>query len=142
MSDAPLVTVVIPTYNHARLLAHALQSVRTQTFTNWEAVVVNNYSADDTVAVVEACADPRIRLENFRNNGVIAASRNRGISLARGKYIAFLDSDDVWYPQKLAKCIERIESGFDMVCHAVVQIEGARRRNVFCGPERAATFDA
>src|SRR3989304_1110083 len=117
MGDAPLVTVVIPTYNHAHFLREALQSVRAQSFSEWEAVVVNNYSEDDTIAVVESFADPRIRLENFRNNGIIAASRNRGIALARGKYLAFLDSDDLWLPEKLACFISHLDGGFDVFCH-------------------------
>ena len=114
---APLVSVVIPTYNHAQFLGPALQSVREQTFAGWEAIVVNNYSEDNTADVVAACNDPRIRLVNLRNHGVIAASRNEGIRLANGELIAFLDSDDIWYPQKLAHCVEALEHGFDLVCH-------------------------
>ncbi|MDP2842393.1 MAG: glycosyltransferase family A protein, partial [Acetobacterium sp.] len=93
-ASPPLVSVVIPTYNHAGFLREALESLVAQTFSDWEALVVNNYSEDDTLDVVEAFNDPRIRVENFRNNGVIGASRNRGIRLSKGKYIAFLDSDD------------------------------------------------
>lgn len=138
----PLVTVVIPTYNHAHFLRDALRSVCAQTFADWEAVVVNNYSQDDTIAVVKSFPDPRIRLENFRNNGVIAASRNRGISLARGRYVAFLDSDDVWYPAKLARCIARLEEGFDLVCHGLRLVRGKMGRDVFFGPARRTTFDS
>jgi glycosyltransferase involved in cell wall biosynthesis len=139
---APAVSVVIPTYNHAHFLRQALQSVREQTFPDWEAVVVNNHSEDDTVAVVEAFGDARIRLENFRNNGVIAASRNRGIALARGRYVAFLDSDDRWYPDKLARCARRLNEGFDLVCHGVRWVGDRGARDLFCGPERRATFEA
>lgn len=137
----PVITVVIPTYNHAHFLRGALQSVRAQSFTDWEAVIVNNYSDDDTIGVVESFADPRIHLENFRNNGVIAASRNRGIVLARGRYLAFLDSDDAWYPHKLARCMALLDSGADLVSHGLRRI-GDEERDVFCGPERLATFDA
>src|SRR3989304_1426515 len=80
MTPSPLVSVIIPTYNHAHFLREALESVCAQTHANWEAVVINNYSEDNTVEVVESFKDPRIRLENFRNNGVIAAFRNRGIA--------------------------------------------------------------
>lgn len=141
MSNAPLITVVIPTYNHAHFLREALQSVRAQSFSEWEVVVVNNYSEDDTVAVVESFTDPRIRLENFRNNGVIAASRNRGIALARGRYVAFLDSDDLWYPDKLLRCVSHLEQGADLVCHGLRCI-GMRVGDMYCGPQQRATFDA
>lgn len=141
MSYSPVVTVVIPTYNHAHFLREALQSLCAQTYTDWEAVVVNNFSEDDTIAVVESFADTRILLENFRNNGVIAASRNRGIALARGKYVAFLDSDDTWYPEKLASCIVCFDSGIGLVSHGLRWI-GDQERNMFCGPEQRATFDA
>jgi teichuronic acid biosynthesis glycosyltransferase TuaG len=81
---SPLVSVVIPTYNHAQFLRAAIQSVIDQTFSDWEAVVVNNYSEDDTVQIVASFNDARIRLVNFRNHGVIAASRNYGMGLATG----------------------------------------------------------
>ncbi|MDA2928576.1 glycosyltransferase [Acidobacteria bacterium AH-259-O06] len=142
MLSTPLVTVVIPTYNQGHFLREALQSVCAQTFSDWEAVVVNNYSEDDTIAVVESFEGTRIRLKNFRNNGVIAASRNRGIALARGRYVAFLDSDDTWYPDKLARCIQRLDEGFDLVCHGIRSIGVRRERDLYCGPEQSATFDA
>lgn len=142
MNSRPLVTVVIPTYNHADFLREALQSVRVQTFSDWEAVVVNNYSEDNTIAVMESFEDPRIRLENFHNNGVIAASRNRGIALARGRYLAFLDSDDTWRPDKLVRCNERLNEGFDLVSHGLHRIGDRRGGDFFCGPEQRATFDA
>lgn len=141
MSATPLVTVVIPTYNQAHFLREALQSLQSQTFTNWEAIIVNNYSDDDTITVVESFADRRIRLENFRNQGIIAASRNRGIEFASGQYLAFLDSDDTWYPGKLARCVDILSEDVDLVSHGLRWI-GDREKVVFCGPERRASFDA
>jgi len=141
MPGAPLVSVIIPTYNHARFLKEALQSVCDQSFTDWEAIVVNNYSEDDTVTVVESFADERIRLENFRNNGVIAASRNRGISLARGTYLAFLDSDDVWYENKLERCLSFFKGDVALVAHGLRK-SGEEAKDMFCGPAERATFDA
>lgn len=141
MSATPLVTVVIPTYNQAHFLCEALQSLCSQTFTNWEAIVVNNYSDDDTIAVVESFADSRIRLENLRNHGIIAASRNHGIALARGQYLAFLDSDDTWYPEKLSRCVDCLDEDIGLVSHGLRWI-GYREKDVFCGPERRASFDA
>jgi len=96
MNKTPVVSIVIPTYNHEHFLKKCLQSVVDQTFTNWEAIVVNNFSEDNTIAVVNSFHDPRIHLVNFKNNGIIAASRNKGIKLSRADLIAFLDSDDIW----------------------------------------------
>lgn len=141
MTSSPLVSVVIPTYNHARFLQQALESVRAQTYPNWEAVVVNNYSADDTVEVVNAFGDSRIHLINFHNHGVIAASRNEGIRHATGSYVAFLDSDDVWYPEKLTRCVTLLESGCDLVCHGEVWTwEGGSTRATAYGPASRAQY--
>jgi len=97
----PLVSVVIPTYNHAAFLSKALKSVFEQTYQNWEIIIVDNYSRDNTVDVVRDFKDQRVTLLQIQNNGVIAASRNMGIRKAKGEWIAFLDSDDLWYPHKL-----------------------------------------
>ena len=137
----PAVSIVIPTYNHAHFLRQALESVRAQTFADWEAIVVNNFSEDDTVAVVTAFDDPRIRLINFRNHGVIAASRNEGIRLAAGELIAFLDSDDHWHPQKLARCTAAIAGGLDLACHGENWTsENAPTRAMFYGPAPRADY--
>ena len=139
MTTRPSISVVIPTYNHAEYLAEALRSLQNQTRGDWEAIVVNNYSDDDTVAVVEAFADPRIRLENFRNNGVIGASRNRAIQLARGDFIAFLDSDDLWLPSKLEVCMSRFTPDTGLVGHDLERFGRASGR-LRSGPAARATF--
>jgi glycosyltransferase involved in cell wall biosynthesis len=113
--------------------------VQQQTRGDWEAVVVNNYSDDDTVAVVGAFQDPRIRLENFRNNGVIGASRNRGIQLARGDFIAFLDSDDIWLPHKLDLCMARFTPEIGLVGHDLERF-GLASGRLRSGPAARATF--
>ena len=143
MKAEPVVTVVIPTFNHAIYLKEALLSVCMQTYTQWEAIVINNYSFDNTIEVVNSFinSDSRIRLENFKNNGIIAASRNRGIALARGRYIAFLDSDDTWHTEKLEKCMEHFIDDVGLVCHGLRMV-GKEERNVFAGPEKKATFNA
>ncbi|HDY87037.1 MAG TPA: glycosyltransferase, partial [bacterium] len=101
LEDKPEISIIIPTYNHAHFLKRCLESVIAQTFINWEVIVVNNYSEDNTIEVVNSFADPRVHLVNFHNNGIIAASRNEGIRQSSGNLIAFLDSDDWWYPNKL-----------------------------------------
>lgn len=137
----PAVSVVIPTYNHARFLTGALQSVVNQTFTSWEALVINNYSEDDTEQVVHSFNDPRITLVNFRNHGIIAAGRNEGIRRSRGTYVAFLDSDDVWRPRKLELTVETLEAGADLVCHAEEWVGGGLApRTMQYGPAAMATW--
>ncbi|MBF0231406.1 MAG: glycosyltransferase family 2 protein [Desulfamplus sp.] len=112
-----LVTVVIPTYNNANLLATAIQSVLNQTYKNWEIIVIDNYSNDNTEEVVNSFDETRIRFLKFRNNGVIAASRNLGIDNAQGEWIAFLDSDDWWGPKKLEESVSYLKNGYDFVYH-------------------------
>ena len=139
----PLVSIVIPTYNHAEFLKEALDSVCAQSVGDWEAIVVNNFSTDDTEQVVSGFADDRIRLVNFANHGVIAASRNQGIALAAGEFVAFLDSDDIWQPQKLERCLIRLAEGCDLVCHGESWVrDGGDSREVLYGPESRATFNA
>jgi len=125
----PTVSIVIPTYNHGHLIKRCLDSVVAQTYPDWEAIVVNNFSEDDTEGVVLAVNDQRIRLVNFRNHGVIAASRNEGIRMSRGEHIAFLDSDDWWYPDKLEGVIRELASA-DIVFHDL-DIVTPRGRRIF-----------
>ena len=74
--NIPAVSIVIPTYNHAEYLQQALNSVVNQTFHDWEAIIVNNFSDDATLQIIEQFKEPRFKVINFRNHGVIAASRN------------------------------------------------------------------
>lgn len=134
-NESTKVSVVIPTFNHANFLRNAIQSVIDQTYDNWEVIIVNNFSTDNTIDVVAEFNDPRIQLVNYRNQGVIAASRNEGIRLATGSVVAFLDSDDHWFPHKLAKCVVQIDQGNDVVCHGENwSSEGLPTRAVYYGP--------
>jgi len=129
MSDnpSPLVSVVVPTYNHARYLGRALQSVLDQTYTNWEVIVIDNHSTDNTDEVITSIADSRLTYLKIHNNGVIAASRNAGIRVARGAWIAFLDSDDWWTADKLQACFERINGQVDLIYHDLEIVTGQPR---------------
>jgi len=113
----PVVSVIIPTYNQADLLKKSLQSLLDQTFPDWEAIVIDNNSEDDTKEIVENLQDHRIIYKTIHNQGIIAASRNLGIHCAKGDYIAFLDSDDLWYPSKLSECLKEMQQGKEIVCH-------------------------
>lgn len=99
---APEFSVVIPAYNVARYIGETLQGVMEQTVSDWELIVMDDGSTDDTRAVVEAVRDERIRLISQQNAGVSAA-RNAGMARARGRYVALLDADDVWAPSHLMR---------------------------------------
>ena len=118
MTSSPEISIIIPTYNHGHLIKRCLQSIIEQTFTDWEAVIINNLSEDNTVQVVRGFHENRFRLVDFHNNGIIAASRNEGIRLAGGEFIAFLDSDDWWGQKKLAISRRYLNSA-DIVFHDV-----------------------
>lgn len=113
----PFISVVIPTYNHAKFLRRSLQSLIDQTYGNWEAIVVDNYSTDNTNEVVRKFNDPRIHYLKIKNYGVIATSRNAGIDKANGNWVAFLDSDDWWSKEKLEVCIEYMQEKTDVIYH-------------------------
>jgi glycosyltransferase involved in cell wall biosynthesis len=98
-NDPPLVSVIIPTYNRGWILKEALDSVLAQDFCDFELIVVDDGSTDDTAEILAGCGPP-VRVLTQPNRGVSAA-RNRGLAAARGQLVAFLDSDDLWLPGKL-----------------------------------------
>lgn len=142
MYTPPRVAIVIPTYNHAEFLRGALDSIMAQTVQDWEAVIINNFSDDNTIEVIQSYQDPRISCVNYANHGIIAASRNRGIYQSSAPYIAFLDSDDWWHPTKLERCLQKLEQGYDLVCHAEKWLGPEERsRDVYYGPEARARYE-
>ena len=96
------VSVVIPTYNSSAYIMHALESALNQTYDNLEVIVADDASTDDTCAIVRKLEDPRVKLIERTENEGGAAARNTAIRAATGRYIAFLDSDDYWMPNKLS----------------------------------------
>ncbi|MCZ7384118.1 MAG: glycosyltransferase [Candidatus Methanoperedens sp.] len=106
----PTVSVIIPTYNRANYLKKSLQSAISQTVRDIEIIIINNYSTDNTLEVISSFNDQRIKIINFKNGGVIAKSRNQGMIQSTGRYIAFLDDDDLWCPDKLELQIDYLES--------------------------------
>lgn len=128
---APLVSVVIPTYNHARYVCEALESVFAQTCQDYEVIVINDGSPDNTAAVLRPWAESgKIRYLEQLNAGQ-GAARNRGLSEARGEFVAFLDDDDVWPADKLAWQIASLREHPNWVMVAGsdghVESDGSRR---------------
>lgn len=109
MKQIPLISIIMPMYNSARYVAESIESVMTQTYTNWELLVVDDGSTDGSTDIVMGYAlkDKRIQLLlNDYHVGNPSAPRNYGIEHAKGDYIAFLDSDDIWLPEKLSIQLE------------------------------------
>lgn len=96
-----LVSIIMPSYNTALYISESIESVLGQSYKNWELIIVDDCSTDNTNEIVAQYTDLRIKFyKNIKNTGA-AFSRNRALSLAKGKWIAFLDSDDIWLPHKL-----------------------------------------
>ena len=110
MNDV-LFSIILPTYNRENLIQKAIHSVINQEYKNWELIIIDNYSTDQTEQLVKNFSDERIIYKKFKNDGIIARSRNFGIKLSKGSYIAFLDSDDWWYKKKLESVFQIIKKG-------------------------------
>jgi glycosyltransferase involved in cell wall biosynthesis len=99
--------VVVPTYNAAGTLLDTIGSVLRQTFRDFELIVIDDGSTDDTRRVAQAVRDPRVAVFTYPNGG-LAAARNRGIDRSRGQFVSFIDADDLWTPDKLARQLEAL----------------------------------
>jgi glycosyltransferase involved in cell wall biosynthesis len=114
---APAVSVIIATYNRTHTLRHAVQSVCNSSFRDWELIVVGDGCTDDSAECVASFNDPRIRFVNLPGRtGHQSGPNNHGIALSRGKYVAFLNHDDIYLPDHLGACVAELErSGADLV---------------------------
>ena len=127
---APLVSVIMPSYNSERHIAESIESVRAQTLTDWELLVSDDCSTDSTRDIVAgfAEADSRVRLFPLKENGGASVARNNSLAHARGRYIAYLDSDDLWYPEKLERQVAFMKdrgAAFSCCSYEVIGEEGA-----------------
>jgi glycosyltransferase involved in cell wall biosynthesis len=135
---SPAVSIILPTFNRLEYLRPAVDSVFSQTFTDWELIVADDGSEAETVAFLAALADrPRARVLRLPHTGNVPAVRNAALQAARGEYIAFLDSDDVWVPEKLALQVASLrahpERGWSHTAFAAIDesgnlLTGARAR--------------
>jgi glycosyltransferase involved in cell wall biosynthesis len=108
-----IVSVIMPAYNAARYIGEAIESLLNQSFTDWELVLVNDGSSDETLAIAQSYADPRIKITTQANQGE-AGARNTGLNLATGKYISFLDADDLYLPNALDSFVRYMEAHPDV----------------------------
>ncbi len=119
MSDNQLVSIISPTYNHEKYLADCIESVLSQTYPNWEMIIVNDGSTDGTaeIAAQYQASDSRIRLVNQENVGIfrLSESYNKALGMANGDYIAILEGDDCWAPDKLEKQVNAFQKDPDAV---------------------------
>lgn len=107
-----LISIVIATYNRSNVLRYAIETVLMQTYSNWELIIVGDCCTDDTEKVIERFKNEKIRFINLEKNiGEQSGPNNYGVSIAKGKYIAFLNHDDLWFPDHLKKLHEKITAG-------------------------------
>ncbi len=144
-AKGPKVSVVIPTHNHAHFLHECLSSVKAQTYKDYEVIVVNNGSTDNTEAVMSGLAWEKLKYHYQSDTGSVAGPRNTGIRLARGEYVAFLDSDDLWHRQKLERVMAVLEKNadIDILSHDLFLAKGGKKKNIMrCGPLKKNMFKA
>jgi glycosyltransferase involved in cell wall biosynthesis len=134
----PLISVVLPTYNHGEFIGKAIQSVLSQTYQNFEIIVIDNNSVDETYKVISGFNDDRIKYYLIDNDGIIAKSRNWGIIQSKGEWISFLDSDDIWYYDKLYDFVTLISEGnsSQVFVHNeyLHHLASGKKKIISCGP--------
>lgn len=137
---SPLVSVITPTYNSEAYIQQTIESVKNQKYQNWEMIIVDDCSKDNTVEIVknEAEKDERIRLIQLQKNSGAAVARNTAIRNAKGKYIAFLDSDDLWYPEKLEKQVTFMQEkdiAFSFTSYRIINEDGTETDKIIQVPK-------
>ena len=142
MSHSPLISIVMPTYNSSKTIGFSIESVVMQKYKNWELLVVNDASNDETLLILESYADkdPRIKIINQLKNQGVAKSRNIALESRSGQYVAFLDSDDLWVESKLSTQVESLtpDSVFSYMPYSFVDSHGLFLRNYM--PPRSTTY--
>ena len=128
----PEISVVITTYNNEEYIAKAVKSVLEQSFQNFEAIIVDDGSQDKTKEIVQRLQDPQVRYIYQEHSGLPACARNRGMEMARGRYIAILDGDDFWHKDKLKRCKDALDACPDagLVCHNLAMMHGDEIKRV------------
>ena len=135
---APLISVVLPTFNRGATLARAIDSVLKQTYTDFELIVVDDRSTDQTDSILaQYCGLDNVRIVSQSQSGC-AAARNLGVHVARGRYIAFQDSDDEWLTHKLEKAVSfltKADTSAGVFYSDMIRVHPDGRHSSFCAPE-------
>lgn len=136
-----LVSIITPAYNCADYIEECIESVINQTYQNWEMLIVNDRSTDNTQFIVESYAkkDRRIKLYNQQKNAGAAAARNKALELSQGRFVAFLDSDDAWKPNKLEKQLAFMlenKYGFTFTSYEIMSVKNLDKKKIFRVPEK------
>ncbi|MCT2535123.1 glycosyltransferase family 2 protein [Aquibacillus koreensis] len=144
VNPSPLVSVITPTYNSSKFITSTIESVKNQTYHNWEMIIIDDCSRDHTVELVrqEQANDNRIKLIPLKENGGAAMARNTGMKQAKGKYIAFLDSDDLWTEKKLEEQIAFMEDNnfaFSFANYSIMDVDGNAAAKIIYAP-RVVTY--
>jgi glycosyltransferase involved in cell wall biosynthesis len=143
MENYGLVSVIMPTYNCAPYIGETIRSVQSQTYENWEIIIVDDCSTDNTESIVKSINDKRIRYyKNSKNSGA-AVSRNFALREAKGRWIAFLDSDDLWAPTKLEHQLRfMVENNYAFSYHNYSEIDEQSKSLgiVISGPKHISKF--
>ena len=130
--EEELVSIIIPVFNREKTIGESIKSILEQTYSNFELIIVDDHSNDNSIKVAKSLNDPRIKIISHKVNKGACAARNTGIEKASGKYIAFNDSDDLWRKEKLEKQILTIkESGADVVFCQMYR-HNYKTRIIFC----------
>ena len=131
-SSSPIISVLLPTYNRAAMITRAIESVLGQEFTDLELIVIDDGSTDETPRVISKIADRRLRYIYFEQNRGNCAARNQGIQQARGEFIAQIDSDDLWLPQKISYQFNLFQKykHLDLICCNYVDLDDVRGTSI------------
>lgn len=138
-----LVSIIMPSYNTGKFIAETIKSVQTQTYKNWELIIIDDDSTDNTDEVVEPFLkeDKRITYRKNKRNSGAAISRNRALRLAKGRWVAFLDSDDLWHSEKLKRQIafmERTECHFSYTAYSEMDEMSRNTGIIVKGPKKVS----
>lgn len=138
-----LVSIIMPTYNCAKFIGKTIESVLNQTYSNWELIIVDDCSKDNTEEVVKAFNDSRIKYNKLENNSGAAIARTEAMKIASGTYMAFLDSDDLWKKDKLEKQLKFMkENNYNFTCTAYEQInEAGEKLNKIIKTKKRADYN-
>ena len=141
MKNLALITIIMPVYNGAEYISIAINSVVSQSYVNWKLIIVNDGSTDLTATIVQKFIDDDSRISLVNNMGLkgAAGARNYGMSLSDGDFVAFIDSDDVWHPDKLKSQIELLQkedSDFSYTSYEIIDSNGLNCKQTYIVPER------